>query len=318
MTKKRMNLKTQKPKNLRTDELMNKVFLFFRSFVFTFFGLILLCFFCLPVVAVESALPEPEGMVTDYAYLLTPEYKDKITVLCTTLKEKTGAELAVATVKMTAPLDPKTYAVKLFQKWGIGQKGKDNGVLFLVSKEDKRVEIEVGYGLEGMLTDGKVGEILDKYVTPYFKQENYGEGIYQGAQAISLVVAGQKLKPAPNPGFNLKVDRVSVVGFLEMLVVAFSVIVLVVIYAVSGGAMWGRGIAVAGGAIIGLVLGGIFGAIFGIIIAWIITNNNVWKGGFRGGDFRGGFPGYGGFGGSGGFGGFGGGRSGGGGAGRSW
>ncbi|MGB9833330.1 MAG: TPM domain-containing protein, partial [Caldisericum exile] len=81
------------------------------------------------------------------------------------------------------------YAVQLFRKWGIGQKDKDNGVLLLVAIKDRVMRIEVGYGLEGAIPDGKAGRIRDEYIIPYFKQEDYSKGIYYGYLALAREIA---------------------------------------------------------------------------------------------------------------------------------
>jgi uncharacterized protein len=109
----------------------------------------------------DVAFPKPKGFVNDYAGVLTSSEAQRLESISDALKKKSGAELAVAVVKTVEPLDPKSYAVDLFEKWGIGEKGKDNGVLLLLAMKERRVEIEVGYGLEGALTDAHSGRILD-------------------------------------------------------------------------------------------------------------------------------------------------------------
>lgn len=86
-------------------------------------------------------------------------------------------------------LTVEDYAVELFRRWGIGQKGKDNGVLLLVAIKDREMRIEVGYGLEGAIPDGKAGRIRDEYIIPYFKEEDYSKGVYYGYLALAKEVA---------------------------------------------------------------------------------------------------------------------------------
>ena len=104
--------------------------------------------------------------------------------------------MAVATVRTTYPLDTKSYAAQLFEKWGIGKKGQDNGLLILFVKKERRVEVEVGYGLEGIITDGFAGEVLDKYALPEFKKDDYGKGIYLAALAFSDRITEEYSEPA--------------------------------------------------------------------------------------------------------------------------
>lgn len=141
----------------------------------------------------DVKFPAPKGFVNDFAGVLSPSQLTQLRSITSSLKQKNGSELAVVTVKSVAPLDPKMYAVKLFNKWGIGEKGKDNGVLLLLAMEERRVEIEVGYGLEGVLTDATCGRILDNYAVPKFKQGKMGEGLVAAAGAIAKVAAGEKI-----------------------------------------------------------------------------------------------------------------------------
>lgn len=131
----------------------------------------------------------PEGWVSDFAGVINSNDKTTINDIAIELEQKTLAEIAVVTVKNLGGTTVEDYAVQLFEKWGIGKKGKNNGVLLLVSIEDRRAKVEVGYGLEGILPDGLCGEILDKYVIPYFKQGDYGKGLVIGTAVISKVIA---------------------------------------------------------------------------------------------------------------------------------
>ncbi len=139
--------------------------------------------------------PSPHGYINDFAGALDPATIAKLEALIKDLEAKTSTELAVVTVKTVSPLPLKTYAVELFKRWGIGKKGKNNGVLFIVATQDRRVEIEVGYGLEGVLTDGKCGEILDRHVVPHFKQSHWSKGILEGAQAIAATISNDQRAP---------------------------------------------------------------------------------------------------------------------------
>jgi uncharacterized protein len=278
----------------------------------------LLLFFCLccpragaaPVA--EPQYPAYTGYVNDYAGVLDQAAASKLEGLCRALEKKTSAEMAIAVVKSVAPLDPKEYAVKLFEKWKIGKKGKDNGILVLLAMEERRVEIEVGYGLEGVINDAKAGEILDRYVVPLFKQGEFGGGLYNGAAAIAeqvSVAAGQELdekyQPSTPPGED-STESIGTVGLALIIVISmfFSGLLAGIIGAVIG-------------ACFGFFLWGPVGIIVGAIGGFVISYIRIFRGwgGFGGGMFGG--SDFGG-GGGGGFGGFGGGGSGGGGAGRSW
>jgi uncharacterized protein len=93
----------------------------------------------------------------------------------------------------TKPADSlKAFATELFNYWHIGKKGQDNGVLFLISKGDRRVEIETGYGVEAILPDAKVGSIIQQEITPRFKQGDFDAGTLAGTQALVMVLQGQE------------------------------------------------------------------------------------------------------------------------------
>ena len=137
-----------------------------------------------------AALPEkPRGMVSDFAEVIDQNMESQITALVQEVEQKTSAEIAIVTVPSLEEGDSETMAVELYKKWGIGKKGKDNGVLILVSVQDRAVRIEVGYGLEAILPDGKCGEIIREDMIPYFKEGQYGNGIAAGTIRISGIIA---------------------------------------------------------------------------------------------------------------------------------
>jgi len=121
--------------------------------------------------------------------VLDSETVEKIVAVGKELEKKTTAQVVVVVVPSLSGLTVEEYANRLFREWGIGQKEKNNGVLLLVAMSDRKVRIEVGYGLEGAIPDGKAGRILDEYVIPYFKEGEYDKGIYYGYLAIAKEVA---------------------------------------------------------------------------------------------------------------------------------
>ena len=153
-------------------------------------------FFILLLAALVSAhhafaenVPQPVGWVNDFANVIPQEYCDKLNTLIGELEEKTGAEIAVVTVASIAPYDEKEYARMLFDSWKPGKKGKDNGVLILLAIKERRWRVETGYGVEGILPDGRCGEIGRNYMVPYFKSGEYGKGLYYGVTAVSGIIA---------------------------------------------------------------------------------------------------------------------------------
>lgn len=133
--------------------------------------------------------PQPGVYVVDTAGILSPQAEAEMNRLAREVDEKTTAQLAVLTVKSLDGEAPDDYALAVLRSWGIGQKKENNGMLLLVSTEDKRVRIEVGYGLEGIINDAKAGQLLDTYALPYFKAGQMQTGIVKTFTAMAIVTA---------------------------------------------------------------------------------------------------------------------------------
>ncbi|MGB3208864.1 MAG: TPM domain-containing protein [Crinalium sp.] len=145
-----------------------------------------------------EAVPNPRkvnsGWVTDMANILSQPTESQINQLVSQLSAKNGAEIAVVTVPDTKPsATPKEFATALFNRWHIGKKGKDNGVLLLISKGERRVEIETGYGVEAILPDAKVGDIIRQQITPHFKQADYDGGTLAGTKALVNTLSNEQI-----------------------------------------------------------------------------------------------------------------------------
>ena len=137
----------------------------------------------------EEALKGPAGWVNDYAGVISPKYRDKLAALIEELRAKTSAEIFVVTAGSIAPYDEKGYARLIFDSWKPGKKGRDNGVVVLLAMKERRWRIETGYGVEGILPDGRCGEIGRSYMVPYFKEGKFGEGLYYGVLIIADTIA---------------------------------------------------------------------------------------------------------------------------------
>lgn len=130
----------------------------------------------------------PAGYVSDFAGVMG-ERREPVEELLTELEQKTGAEVGVVTLRSLEGTDIDDFAVRLFERWGIGQAGRDNGVLLIAAIEDRNVRIEVGYGLEPVINDARAGRLLDEAVIPYFRNEDYGSGLASGAASIAGLIA---------------------------------------------------------------------------------------------------------------------------------
>ena len=152
-------------------------------------ALILLFLVAVSLSGAESPFPKPEGLVNDFAHVISPAYKQKIAAVTGALLQKTGIPIVVVTMPDIGGAEYNDYANRLYSAWGIGKKGEDKGVLIFVAVKERKMRIETGYGVEGILPDGLVGEIRDRYITPYLKQDKFGEGLLAGASAVARVIA---------------------------------------------------------------------------------------------------------------------------------
>ncbi len=246
----------------------------------------------------EVSIPAYSGYVNDVAGIMDEPSRAKLESLLDQLQRKTGAQFAVLTVKTTAPLTPSEYKVQVFQRWKIGERGKDNGLLMLVALAEREVRFETGYGLEGTLPDGLQSRIVRREIAPRFRAGDYSGGITQGALACAARIAAEQGVTLEWDGSELRYDEgpSPSLGGISPLVFALIVfmVLAVVLSRLARGAGGPRGRSGWGG-------------------GW-----GAFGGGWGGGGWGGGGGGGWGGGGGGGFGGFGGGASGGGGGGGSW
>lgn len=161
-------------------------------------------FIALTIIPALLAVPAPAGervedvpdpiaaagrYVGDGAGVLGPGYADLINGVCVRLKSATGAELAVITVRELGGTTPEDFAERLFKRLGIGEKGKDNGLLLLFALDDRAVRFEVGYGLEAVIPDARAGRLLDEHAIPFLARGEYGRGLFAVSKAVAEAVA---------------------------------------------------------------------------------------------------------------------------------
>ena len=226
--------------------------------------------------------PKPEGhdrFINDYARVLSPDQIRNLNLKLYNYWDSTSTEMVVVIDKSLEDDDLEDYCQKLAQAWGIGMKGKDNGLLLYVSIEDRAIRIHMGYGLEGAIPDFMAGRVIDGIIKPAFKQNLYGKGINEGLNALIALAEGEYQ-------FDEKDRKAKSKGFPTLLIIVIIIIIIIFISNIgeSGGKTY-----------------------------------NGRRGPFMGGTGWGGYSGGGGLGGGGGFGGgFGGGSFGGGGASGNW
>ncbi len=142
------------------------------------------------IIVFAVDVPYLTGRVTDNAQILSDETRQSITERLKAHEDKTTNQIAVLTIPTLNGEGIEEYAVAVFNEWKLGQKGKDNGILVVVSPNDRRMRIEVGYGLEGTMPDGVAGSIIRNVITPHFKNNDYNKGIDEGVNAIIRVLEG--------------------------------------------------------------------------------------------------------------------------------
>ena len=273
-----------------------------------FFGLAFILitpFVCANTLA-EDSLPALSGRVVDNANLLSPTARASLTEKLASLEDKTGDQIVVATLPTLLGHDIETFANSLFRRWALGQKQMNNGVLLLIAPSERQVRIEVGYGLEGVLTDALSSTIINAIILPNFRRDNFEKGIVEGVAAIADVLTGSKadFDARVHNYQQIEQERLKQQQRQDMIANTVAVLIFLFFFVLP-------------------VLASIFGTKVGprryrwlgiVFVLWFLGSGK--GGGFGGGGFGGGFGGgSGGFGG--GFGG-GGGSSGGGGASGRW
>lgn len=271
---------------------------------------------------------KPTGLVNDFAGVFSVEQKTALEATLGQNMQVTGNEITVAIIKSLGGDTVDNFAEKLFKEWGVGDKDKDNGALLLVAIDDHKLRIEVGYGLEPVLTDAISSQIIRNVITPKFKQGDYYGGISDGVTQIISVTKGEYVPVTSvankKPWWtSLELDIFLFWVGLGIIQWFFAMMARSKSWWMGGvvGAIIGVVVAIVATIAIGFIVGGIL-ALLGLLLDYFIskefskskelgTKPKWWAGGTG---LGGGFGGRGG----GGFGGFGGGGSGGGGSSGGW
>ena len=244
----------------------------------------------LPAWAIDTTKLKPTGYVNDFANTLDAASKQSLEAYCANLERVTGVQMAIVLVPTLDGEPVEDVANRLYREWGIGKKGKDEGILILLAVKDRKSRVEIGYGVEPIISDGAAGGIL-RQIRPILQQGNYGGALLAAAEEMGTTIAQSKgvQLDSPEPLRTTRVARGPSIPFpLIMLGIFF------LLWLLGRGGRGGSGTGFLTGMILGNMMGG------------------------RGGGWGGGGFGGGGGGGGGGFGGFGGGDSGGGGASGGW
>ena len=144
-----------------------------------------------PIAPSDAAeiFPKPTGAVNDFARVIPPGYKSQMESLAREVHGKTGTAIVVATMESLGDNELNDYVNRLYKAWGVGKKGHDKGVLIFLAVKERKVKIETGYGIEGILPDGLVGEILREHAIPLLSQGDYGKGLSNAMNAVAFIIA---------------------------------------------------------------------------------------------------------------------------------
>ncbi len=287
---------------------------------------LLLLLFLFPLITSAFVVPEkPTGFVQDYAGLLSVEEKNSLETKIQNFEQNTTNEIAVVTILSLDGDTIENVAQEIFTKWGIGKKDKNNGVLLLISLNDRRTRIHTGYGVEGDLTDIGTSYIQSDVITPAFREERYFDGINNAVDKMIEALGGTNIVPenysvpSNTSNYNWEIIFIAIIFGFQFLIAVLA----------QSKSWWGGGVV---GGVLGIVIWNflissillaipvvVILILFGLFVDYVVSNSyskarasGVYPWWMSGGGGRGG-----GFGG-GGFGGFGGGASGGGGSSGRW
>jgi len=167
----------------------------------------LACLLLLPLLSLlisESAIardvPQLKGRVNDYAGMLSASTISQLDFILGELEKTDSTQIVILAIPSLEGDSLEGFSLKVAEKWGIGQQGKDNGALLVIARDDRKLRIEVGYGLEGTLTDLVAGQIIRNIITPQFRQGSFNQGVIDGTGAMIAAVKGEFQADAALPG----------------------------------------------------------------------------------------------------------------------
>ncbi len=268
-----------------------------------------LIFFIVPAYALD--VPVLKGYVNDYADMLSPQAESLIETELKAFEQSDSTQIVILTIPSLEGENLEDFSIKVAEAWKIGQKGKDNGVIFLVAKQERKIRIEVGRGLEGKLTDLLTGRIIDLVIKPKFKRGDFDGGFIAGVHALIDAARGEftadKIQHGKKDEESSKLLTMIIFGAI-ILIVTGSISRILSIFAGAVGLPLFAFLTFTSIGIITIIIFAVFGAIAGFILPSIFSSTRrhgssgifpgggfYWGGGGSSGiDFGGGFSGGGG------------------------
>jgi uncharacterized protein len=262
------------------------------------FYILLIFILLLPIPTYALDVPRLQGYVNDYAGMISPSAKSRIEEELRAFEQSDSTQIAILTIPSLEGENIEEFSIKVGETWKIGQQGKDNGILFIVSNQERRIRIEVGRGLEGNLTDLMAGRIIDQVIKPRFKQGDFDGGFISGVSALIDATRGEfraEQRPAQRrqSGFPPFLTFLIFLGIFALILGSFSRILGGIVGAIGLPAIVNLGLLPIGLPLI--IFLALFGFGSGFFLPSLFSSKGSRRGGFR--DRGGGFffgPGIGG------------------------
>lgn len=220
---------------------------------------LLICIFWAPGLSALE-VPALQGRVNDHAGMLSAATRQQLEDILNRLEQTDSTQIVVLTIPSLGGEGLEEFSLKVAEKWKIGQKGFDNGAILLIAKNDRKIRIEVGYGLEGSLTDLMAGRIIRNVIVPQFKAGNFDQGIIDGVQAMIAVVRGEYQAPEKSPFAGGSKKKDTSPGFGGMIAFLFFISML---------GRLRRPMGIAAGGILAPIAAGLF---FNFSPLWILVS----------------------------------------------
>ncbi|HVP08418.1 MAG TPA: YgcG family protein [Burkholderiales bacterium] len=227
----------------------------------------------------EAPVPPLQARVTDLTGTLSPQQKSELEAKLAAYEARRGSQMAVLLVPTTRPEEIEQYSIRVAEAWKIGRKGVDDGIILVVAKDDRRLRIEVGYGLEGVIPDTLARRVIDERIVPRFREGDFYGGISAGVERVIAVVNGE---PLPAPPRERPDAGGAGLGHTDPMALLVPAIIFTVVVGAILKALLGRfpG-SLATGAALGLVAWVLFGlaaAAIAAVVGFILTLANTGRG----------------------------------------
>ena len=240
----------------------------------------------------EVAIP-PVARVTDLTGTLDAAQQQALNQQLATLEQDKGSQLVVLMVPTTQPETIEQYGIRVAEAWKLGRKGIDDGAILLVAKDDHRVRIEVGYGLEGAIPDAIAKRVIEEIVLPQFRQNNFAGGVVAGVDALDKTIRGEALPPPPTRGRSGDSNgdnRFALIGFVFILALGVGRALKSIFGTGLAAGVVGLGTGALAALVTSSLLLGVAAGVLGVVVAAVLLAGG---GGGFGGGFGGGLGGLG-------------------------